>query len=41
LKKMGSFGLLILITMALVVIVVHPVSSQAQIRTGNEQGDIL
>jgi hypothetical protein len=41
LKKVGSFGLLILITMALVVIVIHPVSSQAQIWTEDKQGDIV
>jgi hypothetical protein len=41
LKKAISFGLFILITMALVVTVAHPVSSQAQIWAGNKQGDIV
>ena len=38
-KKAGSFGLLVLITMVLVAIVALPVSSQAQIWAGDEQGN--
>lgn len=38
-NKLGTFGLLAIITIGLVAIVVHPVSSQAQIWTEDEQGN--